>query len=74
MNAMSEFPGQAPTQNNDCKDKITRAEQKEKTARKGQVCKAARAGQPERGTQNETDRTRLPGQNYQNRTASTGLL
>jgi hypothetical protein len=46
----------------------------EKTARKGKVCNAARTGQQERGSPNETFRTRLPGQNYQNRTASTGLL
>jgi hypothetical protein len=45
----------------------------EKTPKKGQACKAARtrqqAGQPEWDWQNKTART-----NYENRTASTGLL
>ncbi len=36
---------------------------KEKTARKGKACKAARTGQLERDSQNGKGRTRLQGQN-----------
>jgi hypothetical protein len=43
----------------DCKDKT----RKEKTARKGKACKAARTGQLEQDSQNVTGRTRLQGQN-----------
>jgi hypothetical protein len=60
-----------PTQ--DCKDKTTRTEQKEKTVRKGHVCKAARAEQPEQDCQNRTTRTRLPAQGCY-KTAKAGQI
>ncbi len=41
----------------------------EKTVKKGQACK-----QLEQDSQNETDRTRLPGQNYQDETTRSVLL
>jgi hypothetical protein len=47
----------------DCKDKTTGAEQKGEDSQKGKACKAARTGQPERGSQNGTGRTRLQEQN-----------
>jgi hypothetical protein len=42
-----------------CKDKPTRQKRKEKTARKGKACEAARTGQPEWDRQNKTAKTEL---------------
>jgi hypothetical protein len=47
----------------DCKDNQLGQNRREKTSRKGKACKAARTGQPKRGSQNGTGRTRLQGQN-----------
>jgi hypothetical protein len=55
-----------------CKDDTTRADKRQKTARKGQACKAARTGQPEQGSQNGTACSGLPAQGCLNKTSMTG--
>jgi hypothetical protein len=65
-----------PEQNNiiglsakDCKDETTRADKRQKTAKKGQAFKAARTGQPEQGSQNRAARMGLLAQDCQHRAA-----
>jgi hypothetical protein len=62
-------PPSAVIRNKDSYDRTERRAQ----PKKGQACKAARTGQPERGNQNGTS-IGLPGQGYQHKAANTGLL
>ncbi len=66
--ARIESPGQS------CQHMTARIRQLGRAERRRQPEKDRHARQLERVSQNRTGRTRLPGQNYQNRIASTGPL